>query len=193
MSSFVDLVVRVDDLLNAARLEHAFGGALALMQHVAEPRATWDIDVNVSVGPERAADVLEALASVVSYDDGDLARLTADRQVRVFAGRYPIDIFLAVHEFHDDLRLAVTRRHFGSTQLPYVSATHLTVLKALFDRPKDWVDIQEMLWAGTVDVERSLGWLVRLLGDDDRVSRLRAMTLTTRPPAPSARDLFAPR
>ena len=193
MSSFVDLVVRVDELLDSARLEHAFGGALALMQHVAEPRATWDIDVNVSVGAERAGDVLEALSPVATYDEEDLARLIADRQVRVFAGRYPIDIFLAVHEFHDDLRLAVTRRHFGSTQLPYVSATHLTVLKALFDRPKDWVDIQEMLWAGTVDVERSLGWLVRLLGDDDRIPRLRTMALTPRTASPNARDVFVPR
>ena len=190
MSSFVDLVIRVDELLSAARLDHAFGGALALMQHVAEPRATWDIDVNVSVGPERAGEVLSALSEVATHDEEHLARLVTDRQVRIFAGRYPIDIFLAAHEFHDDLRLAVTRRHFGPTQLPYVSATHLTVLKALFDRPKDWVDIQEMLWAGTVDVERSLGWLVRLLGDDDRIPRLRAMALAPRPIEPSVSRYF---
>ena len=43
---FVDLIVAVHEHLSAAKVRHAFGGALALA-YVAEPRGTVDIDVNV--------------------------------------------------------------------------------------------------------------------------------------------------
>ena len=57
-----------------------------------------------------------------------------------------------------------------------VSATDLTILKALFDRSKDWVDIEDMLSHGKVDVEDVLRWLQVLLGDDDsRIGRLQSL------------------
>ena len=183
--SFVDLVLAVHRCLTEAGLEHSFGGALALMQHVAEPRTTWDIDINVSVEKSRAAEVIRALSGIARADHADVERLATDGQVRIFAGRYPIDIFLAVHDFHQDIRTAVTVRPFGSTELPYVSATHLSVLKALFDRSKDWVDIEAMMRHGSVDAQRAIGWLVTLLGpDDERPGRMRALSLLGPEPEP---------
>jgi hypothetical protein len=52
------------------------------------------------------------------------------------------------------------------------------VFKAFFDRTKDWADLEEMAAAGTLDVDRVLGVLVRYLGTDDpRVERLRRLTV----------------
>ena len=177
---FTDLILEVDRSLTAAGLEHAFGGALALMHYVQDPRTTWDIDVNVSVDSSQAERVVRALEHVASFSEQDLERLRRDDQVRLFAGRYPIDIFLVAHEFHDDVRLNVQRFPFGETELPYISATHLAIFKVLFDRPKDWVDIQEMIWTGSVDIQKATGWLYTLLGDDSRLARFRAATLTGR-------------
>lgn len=188
--SFVELIVDVHRRLAAAGLDHAFAGALALMHHVREPRTTWDIDVNISVdasGAERVRDALEGLAA---FTDDHLTALQIDHQVRVFAGRYPIDIFLVAHEFHDDVRLNTEWFRFGETELPYISATHLTVFKVLYDRPKDWVYIEEMVRAGTVDAPKALGWLVTLLGDDARIARLRALFLAEPTANVSVKGLF---
>lgn len=52
-------------------------------------------------------------------------------------------------------------------------AEDLAVFKALFDRPKDWVDIATMVDAGSLDGEVAASRLERLLPGDDRVDRLR--------------------
>jgi hypothetical protein len=40
------------------------------------------------------------------------------------------------------------------------------VFKALFNRTKDWADIEAMLRAGTVDVGDALRWIEVIVGDD---------------------------
>ncbi len=52
-----------------------------------------------------------------------------------------------------------------------MSATHLTVLKAMFDRSKDWVDIEEMLDERSVDAPEALRWLAEILGADHHAYR----------------------
>lgn len=175
---FLDLVFATHDALDAAGIDHAFGGALALMHHVQEPRTTWDIDVNISVGLEDAERVLQSFSGIAEFNETQLARLATDGQVRIFSGRYPIDIFLAVDAFHEDVRQSVVLRPFGNRVLPYISATHLAVMKAYFDRPKDWVDILEMMKMGTVDIPKALGWLTIMTNEkDERPARLRAFSL----------------
>ncbi|MGQ0465928.1 MAG: hypothetical protein ACT4QG_11470, partial [Sporichthyaceae bacterium] len=44
----LDKVVSIHEALDDAGIAHAFGGALALAFHVEHPRATADIDVNIS-------------------------------------------------------------------------------------------------------------------------------------------------
>jgi sulfur relay (sulfurtransferase) DsrF/TusC family protein len=176
--NFVDLILAVHDSFVAAGVEHSFGGALALMHHVAEPRTTWDIDVNVSVGTADAGKVLEALSSICSFTKDQELLLIRDGQVRLMAGRNPVDIFLAVDDFHKELHEMVVWRPFGERVLPYISATHLTVMKAFYDRPKDWVDIVEMLKRNTVDVPKAIGWLALITNErDERPARLRALAL----------------
>ena len=58
--------------------------------------------------------------------------------------------------------------------VPIISATDLTIFKALYSRGKDWVDIEELLRYGTVDLVEVARWLTDLVGEDDpRLSRLR--------------------
>ena len=188
---FTELIFATHKALDDAGLDHAFGGALALMHYVGEPRTTWNVDVNISVVKENAHIVVQALAGIVTATEEQVALLKQDAQVRLHVGRYPLDIFLAEHEFHDEMRMMSTLRPFGDTELPYISATHLTVLKALFNRSKDWVDIESMLRHGSVDVPRAIGWLVALQGPDEHApARLRALSLLAPEEEPIAAKLF---
>jgi hypothetical protein len=63
---------------------------------------------------------------------------------------------------------------FGDTTITILAPEDLLVCKAVFDRRKDWIDIEQMLvmTAGELDVDGVRGDLARLAGDDDeRVAR----------------------
>jgi hypothetical protein len=168
-------VLAIDSALVA--VPHAFGGALALAYY-AEPRATVDIDVNLFVPVARFDEVagpLVALGAAVDPADADLAR--RDGQVRVFWDATPLDLFFAYDAFHDAARRGCRRVPFAEATIPILAAAHLVVCKAVFDRPKDWVDIDAMLAIGTdVDAAEVLRWVGRIAGDDDpRYERIAAV------------------
>lgn len=61
------------------------------------------------------------------------------------------------------------------------------MLKALFDRPKHWVDIDSMLAADSVDTDDALAWVARLLGADSLPhARLREAIANARTADPDA-------
>lgn len=157
---------------------HAFGGALALAYH-AEPRATRDIDCNVFVDGADAAVVLDPLAGLGAEvaRAADLAR--RDGQVRVMWDTTPIDLFFAYDDFHraaDEGAIAVP---FADTAIRVLSATHLTVCKVVFDRPRDWVDVDAMLdLDAPIDGAEVMRWVGRICGDTDpRYERIAAVLL----------------
>jgi hypothetical protein len=146
---------------------HAFGGALALA-YWAEPRATVDVDVNVFVTTEQADDVLAPLAGLGVDVSGAADVVSAEGQVRVRWGTTPIDLFFSYHPFHEAARRGAVDQPFADRTIPVLSAAHLIVCKVVFDRAKDWVDIDTILALGTpVDTAEVLRWVGRLVGDDD--------------------------
>ena len=171
MTSFVEKIELVDEALTRAGVPHAFGGALALAFHVESPRATVDIDVNISLAVNRAAEVLAALPVGVTWTGADVAAVERDGQVRVFWDRTPLDLFFPQDPLHETVASRVLRVPFRHRTIPIVSATDLVIFKALFDRPKDWVDIAEMVAYGGVDIVDAQSWLTRLVGRRDRRAR----------------------
>ncbi len=63
---------------------------------------------------------------------------------------------------------------FGPVEIPILSPEHLIVCKAVFDRPKDWVDIEEMVgWGTKIDAPEVLHWIENILGQgSERRARL---------------------
>ena len=167
-------VTAIHGALRSAKIPHAIGGALALAYY-AEPRATIDVDVNVFVSPERWQDVVEALAAL-GVDAGKLDpdALRRDGQCRLWWGDNPVDLFFANAEIHEAMRKGVRRAPFAEGTIPILAPEHLAVCKAMFDRPKDWLDIEQMLVATSpLDLEEIKGWLERMVGKDDpRMGRL---------------------
>jgi hypothetical protein len=158
-------------------IPHAFGGALALAYY-AEPRATIDIDLNLFVPADRFPDVAAPLLDLgVAADAQAVASVASDGQARVMWDNTPIDLFFAYDPFHDAAAAARRIVPFAESSIPILAPEHLVVCKVVFDRPKDWVDIDAMIAAGAVlDVAEILRWVGRIAGDDDsRYSRIAAV------------------
>src|SRR6478609_6580639 len=93
--SLPEKVIAIDRGLADAKIDHAFGGALALAYY-AEPRATIDIDVNLFVAASEQERVLSALSPLgVSERGADPAATMRDGQTRWWWGRNPVDLFFA--------------------------------------------------------------------------------------------------
>lgn len=165
----VDLAVKlveVDAALQGSGVGYAFGGAIALAYHVGQPRGTADLDVNLATSAGTVAPVLDLLPDI-EWDERTLAHLEDEGWVRLWLeGDIPLDLFVPQHQFHVDLQAHTETVPFRDRTIPIVSATHLTVLKAMFSRSKDWADIEAMLLAGSVDVAVATQWTEELLGPD---------------------------
>lgn len=148
----------------------ALGGAMALA-YWAEPRATLDIDVNVFV-PERDAarvlGVVRGLGATVREDE-DLPEIEKTGQVRIdWAGTY-LDLFFAYDPFHDSCRERAREVDFLGERVPVLSAEDLAVFKVIFNRPKDWLDVEAMvaIQGDAFDAAYTRRWLTAILGEDD--------------------------
>lgn len=175
MTGLVDKILALDAALTAGEIPHAFGGALALAYATEEPRGTRDIDVNVFVTSDRAEAVFRALPDAVRWTAADVRRVERDDQIRLLWGDSPVDLFFSAHRFHE---LAARRSRLvplADAMIPVLDATDLAVFKTMSNRSRDWADLEAMRDVGSVDVDDAEGWLVRLLGDDDRVVRFREL------------------
>jgi hypothetical protein len=170
MSSLADRLVAVHDALTAAQVPHAFGGAIALAYCTEEPRGTRDIDVNLFVGTTTAADVLARLPDGVTVRPVEITTAERDGQVRVWWDDTPLDLFFAVHEFHREVEAGVRRVAFVGREIPVIDCAAVVVFKALFNRTRDWADIEAVIEAGTVDRAEALGWVERLVGPDSPIA-----------------------
>jgi hypothetical protein len=174
---FPEKIVELHRTLRAAGLRYAFGGALALAWCTPDARGTIDIDINVFIRADEVDRVLAALPDGMHSTASERAVLLRDGQVRLMWEGVPIDIFLSTTPFHD---AACRRTHVesygGEDDVPFLDCSDLAVFKAFFNRSKDWVDLEQMAAAGTLDGDRALGVLVRYLGGgDERIERLRRL------------------
>jgi hypothetical protein len=164
-------------MLESMGVAHQFGGAIALAWY-RNPRATTDVDLNVTVSPEEADPVLGALTHLgVSVSPADRALIERDGQARLdWDGSY-LDLFFATFELHREMAKRAHQVGFGPVQIPILSPEHLIVCKAVFDRPKDWLDIEEMIaWGTAIDAGETLGWVREILGEDsEQYARLTAL------------------
>ena len=170
----LERAVDVHRRLDRGGIPHAIGGALALAYHVSQARATNDIDLNVSADPETPQRVFELLPSDLLWSDEDIEAVRREGQVRllwpVFDGgpAIPLDLFFPQHELHEAVDARAELVPMLDASVPILSATDLLVFKALFDRRKDWADIEELLRFGKPDLDEATRWLVKIVGAKDK-------------------------
>lgn len=170
-------LILIHRALDSAGFEHAVGGALALGQYALDARATYDIDLNVIANPLNPGPLLDSLPDEIEIPSSAIAQLRRDGQIRL---NWPdpdtsVDLFLPQHP---TLHHLVNQRarpfdYFGD-EIRVLAPTDLVIFKALFNRPKDWVDIASLHDADVVDFGEAMMWVGEIVGADDaRVDRLR--------------------
>lgn len=172
-----ELARRIADELEADGVLYAIGGALAYAFWGA-PRGTLDVDALDLFGPPDVLDralvslrragvrVEEAIARTSVAERGDLRGVSGDMRV---------DVFVAFDPFHESVCARRARVVLFDRPIWVLSAEDLTIFKMLFDRPKDWIDIERMvaLQSTRFDFPYVRQWLsLWLEPGDERFGRL---------------------
>lgn len=169
----LERALEVHHALDAAAVPHALGGALALAYHVAEARATRDLDLNVAADPEHAEELFRVLPPGVLWGPADVRTVRESGQVRLLWPHpdsqppIPLDLFFPQHAFHRTVMARTELVAMLDSTISVISATDLMVFKMLYDRRKDWADIEELVRFGKVDVAEAQRWLTAIVGPDD--------------------------
>jgi hypothetical protein len=171
VTTLVEKILRLDDDLAAHDVPHAFGGALALAYYTQDPRGTDDIDLNVFVEVDRADAVFASLPGEVSWKQSHVDAVRRHGQVRVFWDHTPLDLFFENHPFHAGTARRAQSADLAGHAIPVLDSVDLAVFKAMFDRTRDWADIEAMLDADALDIAAVLGHLTEMLGHDDPVTK----------------------
>jgi hypothetical protein len=171
LSELVDKLFAIHESLEAASLPHAFGGALSLAYCVEEPRGTRDLDVNVFCDAADAKKALAAMPEGVGVGPGDVEKVERDGQARLFWDGVPVDVFLNNLPLHDDVASAVVWVSLEGRRVPMLDCASLVVFKSLFNRTKDWADIEAIAMATPEDIESAAATVSSLVGKDDPAFR----------------------
>jgi hypothetical protein len=173
LGTLPERLIAIDRAFGEAQVPHAFGGAIALAYWTRNPRGTSDIDVNVFLPAADPAPALRALPRAVEQPPGTAERIVADGQIRLWWERTPVDLFFDYVELHAAAARNARLVPFAGTQIPILGPIELAAFKAMFDRTRDWADIEEMVGAATLDVEAAREELLEMLAPNDpRFARL---------------------
>lgn len=166
-------LLALHEAFDDSAIPHAFGGAIALAYWTLDPRGTSDLDVNVFVPSAACEPALSALPRAVTRPPDTARRVREDGQVRLWWDDTPLDLFFDYEPIHRDAALHCRLVPFAGSEIPVLGPVELAVFKVIFDRTRDWADIEAMLAAGTVAPEQIRTALVPLLpASDERFARL---------------------
>lgn len=170
-------IVEIHRALSKAGIPHAFGGAIALAYATLDPRGTSDVDVNIftpASEPERA---LRALPAGIAQPAGTAETIAREGQIRLWWDETPIDLFFDYIPLHDEAARNRRTVPFEGEQIPILGPVELAVFKVMFDRTRDWADLEAMTESGSLDVPAVKKAVESLVdADDARLSKLDTLT-----------------
>lgn len=166
-------IVTVHESLLKAKLPHAFGGAIAVAYY-GEPRMTKDIDINVFISGERSGRISEALEALGIDTELENRDLQNQEELKLEWEENSLHLFFSWDSLHDEMERRVRIAPFAEDAIPLVAPEHLVTRKAILDRPKDWIDIEQILVAtDPLDLGEIETWLERMVGSaDPRMKKL---------------------
>ena len=154
-------VLAIEDAL--VEVPHAFGGALGarVLRRAAGNHRHRSQRLRARRALQRCCRTAGRLGAAAE-DPAVEAIVRRDGQVRVLWDRTPIDLFFSYDAFHAAAAAARQAVPFGDGIIPILAADHLVVCKVIYNRPRDWVDIDAVLEAApTSQPPRSCaGWRV---------------------------------
>jgi hypothetical protein len=178
--TLAERLVALHRSLTKARLPHAFGGAVALAYWTRDPRGTSDIDVNVFIPAADAGRALAVLPDGVEQQPDTEEVIVRDGQVRLWWDGTPIDLFFDYAPVHAEAARNRRMVPFEGIKIPVLGPVELAVFKVMFDRTRDWADLEAMAERGTLDFEAVGAALRGMLDQDDpRFARLAEIERST--------------
>jgi hypothetical protein len=173
VTTLPEKLVALHRALARRRVPHAFGGAIALAYATLDPRATSDIDLNVFLPATECERALRALPDGVAQPNGTAETIVRDGQIRLWWDETPIDLFFDYAPIHEAAAKHRRTERFARTRIPLLAPVELAIFKAMFDRTRDWADIEAMLAAETLDLDEVRAGLEGMIEPDDpRFARL---------------------
>jgi hypothetical protein len=163
-------LVNIAAKLTEHDIPYAFGGAIAFGYH-GEPRGTIDLDINIFIPPNENRQVINAFNELFPVDDAEALaeQVKNNDQLKTHWGDTRLDLFfLSDTDFHQSMSTRTQEVPFGNTAIRIISVEDLIVCKALFSRPKDWIDISKLcaVKADKIDYNYVKTWLSYFLGPD---------------------------
>lgn len=157
--------------LEAADIPFALGDPVAMFPF-AGSRVSSNLDVYVF---EPSDEPLAALQALGAFDERFMA-LEARRSVRETGQARAERDGLSVDVFFQDIPFLETAEartrdvHFRGMKLRVLASEDLTIAKALFNRRKDWKDIEQLLYVQgrAFDHAYARNWLIEMVGNADQ-------------------------
>ncbi len=174
-----DVSAHIATCLEEDKLDYAIGGALALTAY-AIPRTTKDVDISVFLGPSDVVRVFDSLDRAgVMLDRANAQRAVA--RIGMFSarmGRTLVDVFVGDHPHFHAMRARRRQLAYPSGQRCwFVSPEDLCVLKLMYGRPKDVVDLERLFVAQPeLDLAYVRTWVSQLPGAQQRLALLDDLT-----------------
>ena len=180
MNGAADLLLQMVKLLDELGMPYAVGGAQALAAH-GVPRATFDVDLNLGV--EGAAfcseDVLQSLQDEcgITFQEGREALRARSEEtgfIQGSSGMIRVDLFFPSMDYlREVVEKALPLPVYGET-LNVIGVDDLIVMKTIFGRDKDFVDIHSLVRYGPspIDMEYIAEKVRTIMHADDAHERL---------------------
>jgi len=165
-----ELAIVLAHALAKAGIPYAVGGAVAYGFWGAA-RGTQDLDLNVFLAAEQAEPAIEVLRQagvrLDPHEALDSARVRGD--ARGFFGDMPVDVFFLSIPLHRSAAARTVAVTMLGRPLQILSAEDIVVLKLLFFRGKDLVDVERVLAVQGRLLDRTYirRWLVDCVGEED--------------------------
>ncbi len=149
-------VLAIVDVLGRHGIKCVVGGALAAVYYMA-PRLTTDIDLNVAVDGGKAEELFDVLSSIGIQPTESQRRsaFTDGQAIGIDSGNHiDLDLFFHIGEFSDFILETSRPARFADQTISIMSPEGIVACKAIFDRPKDWVDIMSIVGETTLDTRQ---------------------------------------
>ena len=168
MNPVIETLFKIVDCLAEQNIEYAVMGGLAVRAH-SIPRPTNDVDLTIALSREKLPiwfEKLENLGVSVpdAYRSGWVDKVAGMSIVKLKSYLNPehsvdIDVFLAESEFQSSILKRKVQVDVQGRLIWLVSVEDLILLKLIASRPRDWIDITDILFVqGELDEAYMQKW-----------------------------------
>jgi predicted nucleotidyltransferase len=171
MPNLIDVVVALAEVFDRLAIRFAVGGALA-NNYWGTVRATRDVDCLISlpqVKYQLFADELNAMGFNLRDTERRNVPLTVPKLLeqariqKIITSYYQtvrVDFFVPVIPLQDEILRRAVPVPLGARQVPITTAEDLILLKLIFHRDKDLIDVRGILWLqrGRLDLDYLRLW-----------------------------------